>query len=301
MTSSPIPFAMPSCPNTLHHASAFHRRRWATHLRSPNHCLGPTSPCAQSKEEKTYTTTTERESFGKLCWPSEELSRPVVHAKTPIKTRETISTTELETNVHQHHTTNHPKPNMQPNAKTKQAPSCMLKCNPLFFVKKFCFCNLRPFIWKSSALLKTLSNSSSSRAQLLWTTDGKQSFRDTFQKHLVWKGEFAVLPSTRWNPYFCSVFCFLKKQKIDNRQMTHLICVGLKHSLYDFFRGCFGPPSCYFPFIKGPKHLLKESYSKCLRRTQIRWVLWRSSKKDDFAKTDSLHESALFVALPNTK
>ena len=28
---------------------------------------------------------------------------------------------------------------------------------------------------------------------------------------------------------------------IDDRQITHLICVRLKHFLYDFFRGCFGP------------------------------------------------------------
>ena len=28
---------------------------------------------------------------------------------------------------------------------------------------------------------------------------------------------------------------------IDDRQITHLICVRLKHLLYDFFRGCFGP------------------------------------------------------------
>ena len=27
----------------------------------------------------------------------------------------------------------------------------------------------------------------------------------------------------------------------DDRQITHLICVRLKHLLNDFFRGCFGP------------------------------------------------------------
>ena len=27
----------------------------------------------------------------------------------------------------------------------------------------------------------------------------------------------------------------------DDRQITHLICVRLKHLLYDFFRGRFGP------------------------------------------------------------
>ena len=42
-------------------------------------------------------------------------------------------------------------------------------------------------------------------------------------------------------------------------------------------RGCFGRPSCCFSHTKRPKHLLKKSYSKRLRRTQIRWVIWRSS------------------------
>ena len=28
--------------------------------------------------------------------------------------------------------------------------------------------------------------------------------------------------------------------KIDERQITHLICARLKYDLYDFFRGCFG-------------------------------------------------------------
>ena len=29
--------------------------------------------------------------------------------------------------------------------------------------------------------------------------------------------------------------------RLDDRQMTHLICVRLRHLLYDFFRECFGP------------------------------------------------------------
>ena len=40
-----------------------------------------------------------------------------------------------------------------------------------------------------------------------------------------------------------------RKAYIDDRQITHLICVRLKHLLYDFFRGCFGPPSCCFSYI----------------------------------------------------
>ena len=57
---------------------------------------------------------------------------------------------------------------------------------------------------------------------------------------------------------------------IDDRPITHLIGVRLKHLLYDFFRGVVGPPSCCFSYINGPKHPLKKSYSKCLRRTPIR-------------------------------
>ena len=43
------------------------------------------------------------------------------------------------------------------------------------------------------------------------------------------------------------------------------------------FRGCLGPPSCCFFYIRGPNHPLKKSYSKCFRQTQIRWVIWWSS------------------------
>ena len=45
------------------------------------------------------------------------------------------------------------------------------------------------------------------------------------------------------------------------------------------FWGVFGPPSCCFSYMKGPKHPLKKSYRKCFRRTQIRWVIWRSSRR----------------------
>ena len=44
-----------------------------------------------------------------------------------------------------------------------------------------------------------------------------------------------------------------RQLNIDDRQMTHLICVHLKCDLYDFFRGHFGPASCSFSCIKGPK------------------------------------------------
>ena len=45
------------------------------------------------------------------------------------------------------------------------------------------------------------------------------------------------------------------------------------------FWGVFRASFLLFSYIKGPKHPLKKSYSKCLRRTQIRWVIWQSSRK----------------------
>ena len=63
---------------------------------------------------------------------------------------------------------------------------------------------------------------------------------------------------------------------LDDRQITHLSCVRLRHLLYDFLGGVLGllPVISY---IKGPKHPLKRSSSKCPGRTQITWVIWRSS------------------------
>ena len=37
-----------------------------------------------------------------------------------------------------------------------------------------------------------------------------------------------------------------RRASLDDRQITHLICVFLRHLPSDFFRGCFGPPSCFF-------------------------------------------------------
>ena len=37
--------------------------------------------------------------------------------------------------------------------------------------------------------------------------------------------------------------------QLDDHQITHLICVRLKLLLYDFLGGCFGPPSCCFPYV----------------------------------------------------
>ena len=77
--------------------------------------------------------------------------------------------------------------------------------------------------------------------------------------------------------HFMRAILLVGPKCLDYRQITHLICVRLKHLLYDFWGGCFVPPSCCFSFIKGPKCPLNKSYSKCFRRTQIRWVIWRSS------------------------
>ena len=41
--------------------------------------------------------------------------------------------------------------------------------------------------------------------------------------------------------FMCCFGSFLLGGKLDDRQITHLICVRLRHVLYDFFRGCFGP------------------------------------------------------------
>ena len=41
---------------------------------------------------------------------------------------------------------------------------------------------------------------------------------------------------------------------IDNRQISHLVDVRLRHLLYDFFRGCFGPFMQEKQQEEGPKH-----------------------------------------------
>ena len=46
-------------------------------------------------EEKAYTTTTERKSFGELFWPQRKTFQAGGGCKNPIKTRKTISTTEI--------------------------------------------------------------------------------------------------------------------------------------------------------------------------------------------------------------
>ena len=57
--------------------------------------------------------------------------------------------------------------------------------------------------------------------------------------------------------------------------VSMVIGIRLRHLLYNFFRGCLGP------FIwennrKEAQNTSSKSYSKCFRRTQIRWEIWRS-------------------------
>ena len=52
--------------------------------------------------------------------------------------------------------------------------------------------------------------------------------------------------------------------RLDDRQIAHLVCVRLKHLLYDFFGCVLGPPSCCFSYIKGPKHPLKSHTARVL-------------------------------------
>ena len=54
--------------------------------------------------------------------------------------------------------------------------------------------------------------------------------------------------------------------KLDEGQITHLICARLKYDLYDFFRGCFW---AFSTRKTGPKHPLKKSYRSYFRRAQI--------------------------------
>ena len=62
--------------------------------------------------------------------------------------------------------------------------------------------------------------------------------------------------------------CFSQKD-LGDHQITHPICVLMRHLQYDFLGACFGPPSCRSSYIKGPKQPLTTTHSKCLRRTQI--------------------------------
>ena len=49
----------------------------------------------KNREEKAYTTTTERKSLGELFWPQRKTFQAGGGYKNPVKTRKTISTTEI--------------------------------------------------------------------------------------------------------------------------------------------------------------------------------------------------------------
>ena len=59
-------------------------------------------------------------------------------------------------------------------------------------------------------------------------------------------------------------------QPLDDCQITHLICVRLRHLLYDFLGGVLGLLYKKTTGRRPPKTPPKKSYSKCFRRTQIR-------------------------------
>ena len=54
----------------------------------------PQSIC-RCREEKAYTTTTERKSFGELFWPQRRTFQAGGGYKNPIKIRKAISTTDI--------------------------------------------------------------------------------------------------------------------------------------------------------------------------------------------------------------
>ena len=59
-------------------------------------------------------------------------------------------------------------------------------------------------------------------------------------------------------------FTVRRPWQLEDRQITHLICVRLKHLQYDFLGGCFGPPSCCFLLYKSPKHPLRNHLESVL-------------------------------------
>ena len=76
--------------------NACKRKQQWTNLQSPL-WLFLTPPFANplTKKKKAYTTTTERKSFGELFWPQRKTFQAGGGYKNPIKTRKTISTTEI--------------------------------------------------------------------------------------------------------------------------------------------------------------------------------------------------------------
>ena len=80
---------------------------------------------------------------------------------------------------------------------------------------------------------------------------------------------FAMFPVR----FFAKQKTWRKRKKIDEGQITHLICARLKYDLSDFFRGCFGPASYSFFLVEKArkKHPLKKSYRSYFRRAQIRY------------------------------
>ena len=62
----------------------------------------------------------------------------------------------------------------------------------------------------------------------------------------------------------CRYYAEKPRSLLDDRQFTHLICVRLRHLLYDFFRGRFGPFISEKQQEGGPKRPLKSHVAKVL-------------------------------------
>ena len=62
-----------------------------------------------------------------------------------------------------------------------------------------------------------------------------------------------------------------RSSRLDDRQITHLICARLKYDLYDFLGGVLGLlPVLFLEQEAGPKTPSKKSYRSYFRRAQIR-------------------------------
>ena len=96
-------------------------------------------------------------------------------------------------------------------------------------------------------------------AFILWVRKNPTKFPPNFPPNFPAKNQKNItdelLQERRENHY---------TQKLDDRQITHLISVHLKHLLYDFW-GVFWASFLLFSYHKRSKAPPKKSYSECLR------------------------------------
>ena len=108
----------------------------------------PPHPKPSKPKQKSTTPQISQKHWDKTSFFSTSATAP----NTQQKNHKTIKHTK-NTNMHQHHTTNHHKPNMQQNTPTKN--TMHVEHNPLFLVH-CCFLQLTPFSVSNSCVLKTL-------------------------------------------------------------------------------------------------------------------------------------------------